>query len=53
MEFRRLMRNGRCSVCYSSIKKNGEEVLTLNSPKHHKLVVICNECLDKIIKERK
>lgn len=45
-----LERNGVCSSCGKGIKPYVESVVTIDSKKHTKLIVICNDC-KKLLKD--
>jgi len=53
IEFRQMKRPALCSMCYEPIDSSGDKVFTANSYKHHKLVVICPECAEKIYNQVK
>lgn len=50
MLVRVLERNGICSACGKEVKAKVEKVVTIDSNKHQKLIIICNDC-KKLLKD--
>lgn len=51
MQVRKLNRNGFCSYCTRVIHKNNDNVLTFKDDHSHgALVLLCRDCVDRVIK---
>lgn len=48
MKRRALKSKGRCSVCGKEILARDEKVVHIKSPKHRKMITLCDWCIGNI-----